>query len=282
MTNPYVDTLTYVYAVARHTGTAAGSRTGLRGLGGAPVVLLTGPSAAGRSAPLVLAASPVPERDFNERALKKHLEDLEWLEDTARTHNDVVQALALHTTVLPLRLATVYEDDDRARQALAAQHDTFAERIALLDAHMEYGVKIYLKPAAAPAGPGVGSGTAPPVSPGKAYLRQRRAQHTAREAVYEQAQEAAATIEAVASRYASGRVRHPPQRGALTGPAENVLNDAYLVPDGRAAGFRADVEEAVRAFRDIHVEVTGPWAPYSFAMPPSQGDRPVAEQGRTP
>ena len=88
--------------------------------------------------------------------------------------------------------------------------------------------------------------------------------------MYSQAQNAAETVGAIASRYASQHVRHPVQRGALTGPAENVLNDAYLVPDSYAEPFRAAIEEAVGGFTGIRVEVTGPWAPYSFAMPPAE------------
>lgn len=270
------DALTYVYAVAPLTAALRDALEDLRGIHGSPVLFVTAPPGLGTGPggpqpPLAFATSHVPRRDFNESALKEHFEDLEWLEDVARAHHDVVQALSTRTTVLPLRMATVYQDDDRAGQALAEQYDVFADRLAQLTDHTEFGVKIYLTPTAAPAGTGrvnaADSGTA--TTPGKAYLQRRRAQHDAQEAVYSQAQEAAEIIGAIASRYASQHVRHPCQRGALTGPAENVLNDAYLVPDAYAEPFRAAIEEAVGAFYGIRVEVTGPWAPYSFAMPPA-------------
>ena len=66
----------------------------------------------------------------------------------------------------------------------------------------------------------------------------------------------------------------------LTGPAENVLNDAYLVPDAYAEPFRAAVEEAVGVFDGIRVEVTGPWAPYSFAMPSAERRHSAAGEER--
>ncbi|WP_411109140.1 GvpL/GvpF family gas vesicle protein [Streptomyces sp. c-19] len=270
MTTPD-DALTYVYAAAPLTTDLRDALMGLRGIYGSPVLFVTAPPGTGGPAPtLAFATSHVPRRDFNESALKNHFEDLEWLEDVARAHHDVVQALSVHATVLPLRMATVYQDDDRAGQALAEQHDAFAERLAQLTAHTEFGVKIYLAPTAAPAGtgplPDTDAGAA--TTPGKAYLQRRRAQHNAQEAVYSQAQEAAGIIETVASRYASQHVRHPTQRGTLTGPVENVLNDAYLVPDAYAEPFRAAIERAVGVFDGIRVEVTGPWAPYSFAAPP--------------
>ncbi|MFB6477403.1 GvpL/GvpF family gas vesicle protein [Streptomyces virginiae] len=258
--------LTYVYAVSHRTGPLGDALVGLHGIGQAPLRLLplTADTELAPSTSLAFVASDVPEQDFNETALKNHFEDLDWLEYVARTHHDVVQAVAARATVLPLRMATVYQDDHRARQALAAQQDVFSQRLDQLRAHTEYGVKIYLTPevtqppAAAPA---------PATSPGKAYLQARRAQRHSRDAVYQQAEQAAETIETIASRHATQRVRHAPQRGELTGPQENVVNDAYLIPDDQAGPFQAAIAAAAQHFPDLRIEVTGPWAPYSFAMP---------------
>nr|WSX47871.1 GvpL/GvpF family gas vesicle protein [Streptomyces sp. NBC_00974] len=271
--------LTYVYAVTHRTGLLGDALAGLHGIGQAPLRFLpltadtTGPAPGTSPASLAFVASDVPEQDFNETALKNHFEDLHWLEHVARTHHDVVQAVAARAPVLPLRMATVYQDDHRARQALSSQQAVFSERLDQLRAHTEYGVKIYLTPHAAQPPP---VAPAPPAAgPGKAYLQARRAQRHSRDAVYRQAEQAAETIEAIASRHATQRVRHAPQRGELTGPQENVLNDAYLIPDDRAGQFQAAIADAARGFPDLRIEVTGPWAPYSFAMPaPGPADAP--------
>ncbi|MFJ9079479.1 GvpL/GvpF family gas vesicle protein [Streptomyces sp. NPDC102278] len=261
--------LTYIYAVTQPTLSLTTALTTLRGIAGASLRLLPPapeaiPPAIGE-AQLVFVAADVPEHDFNETALKTHFEDLDWLEDVARTHHDIVQAVAAHATVLPLRLATVYQDDHSARQALALGRPAFSESMDQLRDHTEYGVKIYL---AAPTGPDLApppaEPRAPTAGPGKAYLRARRTQHHAREAVHQQAQHAAATVEAIAARHTTRRVRHAPQRGALTGPEENVLNDAYLIPNDQAEDFQSAIDDAAQGFPDLRVEVTGPWAPYSF------------------
>ncbi|WP_432126043.1 GvpL/GvpF family gas vesicle protein [Streptomyces sp. bgisy082] len=216
-------------------------------------------------APVAFVVSRVASDEFDERTLKARFEDLEWLEGIARAHHEVVQTVARHDTVLPLRLATVYQNDDRARGALAAQHHVFAERIALLRDRSEFGVKLYISPTG-PSEPREDTAEAS-LGPGKAYLRSRRAQHSAQEVRYRHAQEAADRVEALASRFSTHRVRHPAQRGALTGPEENVLNDAYLVPHDRAEEFRTALTTAVEGLDGVRVEVTGPWAPYSFATP---------------
>ncbi|MFJ4776707.1 GvpL/GvpF family gas vesicle protein [Streptomyces sp. NPDC088762] len=268
-------TLTYVYAVVATTRELGALLADLRGVADAPVTLLT-PDAQEGAGPAALAfvTSQVPDADWREQALKARFEDLDWLEVTARSHHHVIQALADHTTVLPLRMATLYQDGDRALAALREQHRTFADRLALLAHHTEYGVKAYIRPetdtAAADESPAPATTPAPAAGPGKAYLRARKAQHHAREDRYRQAAQAAERIAATAARHATHVVRHPTQTGPLTrGEAgENVLNDAYLVPEDEAETFRAAIRLAGEDLPGIRVEITGPWAPYSFAMPP--------------
>ncbi|MEU2656796.1 GvpL/GvpF family gas vesicle protein [Streptomyces sp. NPDC007325] len=302
-----MNAVVYVYAVVAATA-PLGERLGeLRGVAGAPVTLL--PEADGDhevSGALAFVTSDVPREDFDESALARRFEDLAWLERVARAHHEVVRALAARTTVLPLRMATVYEDGARAGRALAEAHDPFARRLSLLRAHAEYGVKLSLPPAspgaddregttaagrdAAEAGATRATGTAARTGPagddgdaraagaggpGKAYLRRRQAQHRARETVRAQARRAAAALDEAAARHAAERVRHAPQQSPLSGPYENVLNDSYLVADARAEDFRAAVSEVAAAFPAVRVEVTGPWAPYSFAMPPEAEEEPA-------
>ncbi|MFI8370174.1 GvpL/GvpF family gas vesicle protein [Streptomyces sp. NPDC085466] len=285
-----MDAVVYVYAVVAATA-PLGERLGeLRGVAGAPVTLL--PEADGDhevSGALAFVTSDVPREDFDESALARRFEDLAWLERVARAHHEVVRALAARTTVLPLRMATVYEDGARAGRALAKAHDPFARRLSLLRAHAEYGVKLSLPPTppgtddrgleaddregtAGDDGEARAAGTG---GPGKAYLRRRQAQHRARETVRVQARRAAAALDAAAARHAAERVRHAPQHSPLSGPYENVLNDSYLVADTRAEDFRAAVSEVGAAFPAVRVEVTGPWAPYSFAMPPEAEEEPA-------
>ncbi|MFV2120303.1 GvpL/GvpF family gas vesicle protein [Streptomyces sp. Act-28] len=66
--------------------------------------------------------------------------------------------------------------------------------------------------------------------------------------------------------YAEAAAVHPPQDPRLAGDTDgvNVLNAAYLVARERAEGFVSLVGGASEE-EDVRVELTGPWAPYSFA-----------------
>lgn len=239
------EAITYAYAVARDAdGSLEEALSGLPGVADAPVHLVR----VEQGDDVVVAVSAVPEQDFQEAALRAHLEDLDWLESVARAHNRVIEALAARTTVLPLRLATVYLDDERVRRMLQARREAFAARLTALAAQVEWGVKIYVEApeaVASPADPPTEAG----LSPGRAYLSHRRAQRHAREDVYRSASQAAERIESVARVYAVDRVQHRPQQGELArGPGENVINDAYLVPLQHAESFRADILLAAEGF----------------------------------
>ncbi|TLS42704.1 gas vesicle protein, partial [Streptomyces montanus] len=168
--------IVYAYAVLRRTSEAAEAVAGLRGVAGERIRLL---GSADPSSELAAAVGPVPAADFDEQPLKAHLEDLRWLESTARAHHAVVAALAgLGATVLPLRLATVYLDEDRVRQTLDDRRDDFLPLLDRLTGHVELGVKVYAAPDAASPdprpGPDPAAAPAADLNPGRAYLAGRR------------------------------------------------------------------------------------------------------------
>ncbi|MEW1632917.1 GvpL/GvpF family gas vesicle protein [Streptomyces sp. NPDC093801] len=261
---PPAPVLTYVYAVTPPAPAVRRLLPGLTGVAGRPVTLLHPPG--GDPGPVAFVVSDVPRPEWDEDALKARFEDLGWLEEAARCHHRVVEALAAHTTVLPLRLATLYEDRAAALAVLRGRGQDFATLLARLSGHTEYGVKVYVRPAPAPATGAPPAGT----SPGRAYLQARRSQRHAHEDHHRQAGLAGERVAAAARRFTTDRVSHPAQNGPLTAasPEENVLNDAYLVADAHAEAFLSALAGAAGGLPGVRVEVTGPWAPYSFATPP--------------
>lgn len=282
MTTSTSEPVTYAYAVARAHPDLARTLAGLAGVAGAPVHLIA-EGEGGDGTNIVLVVSPVPAADFREEGLRRHLEDLDWLEAVARAHHATVEEVTALTPALPLRLATVYVDDGSARDMLRSAVRLFAERLDHLAGQVEWGVKIYVEATAPAAPPAAQSTASADMTPGRAYLSARRRQRGDREAVYRAAQEAAERVADVARAYATDRAAHRPQQGALAGDAgENVFNDAFLVPRERGEAFREKASRAGHGLEGIRVEVTGPWAPYSFAMPqnaPDDRDRTDGGEG---
>lgn len=246
--------LRYVYAVTAPFPDALPEE--LRGVGGAPPRLLVHQG-------LVAVVSDVPEDDFREEPLRAHLEDLDWVSDTARAHQAVVDALTRVTCPLPLRLATIYLDDDGVRAALEAGHEEFTRTLARLDGRVEWGVKVYAEQPAPP--PEAEPAESAPRS-GREYLRSRRRTVTARENVLEEAEQLGGALHSALSAYAEDVRTYPAQNPKLSQiPGQNLLNAAYLVPRERSEEFVAQLEQLGAHDPNVRVELTGPWAPYSFA-----------------
>ncbi|WP_435215027.1 GvpL/GvpF family gas vesicle protein [Streptomyces sp. bgisy034] len=249
--------LRYVYAVCRPFRSALQAQ--LTGVAGAPPKQLTHHG-------LVAVVSTVPEADFAEAPLRAHLEDLDWLTVTARAHQQVIDALTAVTTPLPLRLGTVFRDDSGVRTMMEAREADFLRVLDRLEGRVEWGVKVFVEPqpteVAEPTAPGPpehGAGS------GRDYLRRRRTQTRAREDVWQRATEFAGRLHETLSAFGEEARLHAPQSAALSGASgQNVLNAAYLVPRADSEEFVELVDREKDDAPGIRVELTGPWAAYSF------------------
>ncbi|MFD0415078.1 GvpL/GvpF family gas vesicle protein [Streptomyces sp. NPDC127108] len=276
------DDLRYVYAVCRPL--AAPLHADLIGVGGAPPRQLVHEG-------LVAVVSPVPERDFGREPLRAHLEDLHWLAATARAHQNVVAALATVTCPLPLRLATVFHDDSGVRAMLEDESERLHRILDRIDGHVEWGVKVWLGASAGDGDEGADGGrgadgsaaSSPARVPrsGRDYLRCRRAGNAAREEALARAEVFTRRLHGDLARYAADARLHPVQSGPLTdaGSGRNILNSAYLVPRTWSEEFLELIGRTEGTRPGLRVEVTGPWAAYSFTDDPDAGEGPHGGEG---
>ncbi|EGE42685.1 GvpL/GvpF family gas vesicle protein [Streptomyces griseus] len=258
--------VTYVFAVCRGTrATHTADVTGLVGMhGGSAVRLLP-------SGPLTAVVQTVPAADFTDEVWQARLSDPCEIERYARAHHEVVSAAAAHGPAVPLPLATLYHDDDRARRALDDEAHRFHRVLKRIAHHAEWGVKVY-EPAAAPEGPEErepaiargGGREAPAAGAGLAYLNRRRGVQERRERRREQALSVAESVDAELRELAAAS-RRLRTHGAVPGGdgRVHVLNATYLVAEHRSD----ELDALVRGLGErtgARIELTGPWVPYSF------------------
>lgn len=225
----------------------------LSGVAGEPVRLL---DCAGLSA----VVGTVDLAEFGEEPLNHALADPDRVRQLAVAHHEVVRTVAGLGAVVPFRLATVCHGDGRTRTYVDGRRDELAAVLTRIDGHDEWGVRAFL-----PDPPLSESEAAPEgkESAGAAYLLRRRAQLALREDRWARLVRRGEEIHAALSAVAADSTRFP-LRGA--GPADQdqpVLHGSYLIERGDEERFAA----AVRAMSTLgaRLEVTGPWAPYSFA-----------------
>ena len=216
------DHATWVYAVTSGPGADPLDGLDVAGIGGAPVRALDGGG-------LTAVISSVPADAVGEEALERSLSDTRELEAMVRAHHRVVEVIAASRPTLPLRLATVYHDDERVRGMLAERQAEFSETLRWLTGRAECGVKVWADPgvlAAAGPEPGGADREQPGLEPrsagrnpetpgdggaGTAYLLRRRASLTARADGWQQGGARAEQIHAALSGLAVAAHRHAPQ-----------------------------------------------------------------------
>lgn len=252
------DWMTYVYGIMRNPDPAVAQ--GLEGIAGSAVRLV-------HCGELSALVSSVDAGEFGEEGLRRNLEDLEWLEATARAHNRVIVAAAATMAVAPLGLATVYFNDDRVRETLSERTAAFTEVLQSIDGRVELGVKAYVD-LDDPALQEHSAETADePASPGAAYLRQVRQRRESRRDAENAALEMAGEVHAELCALAQASRVHPPQNRELAGYAGfMVLNCSYLVEQRDADEFTAAVRALGEKDEALELQLTGPWPPYSFAI----------------
>jgi len=252
------DNAVYLYGVTRAPDPATFGE--LHGVAGAPV---RGVVADG----LTALVSTVGLEEYGEEALRANMEDLGWIEATARAHHAVVDRAARVAPTAPVRIATVYHDDDRVVQVLHDGRDRFGAVLDRITGRSEWGVKVYAYPEAdrlddetVPQGGGAGQ-----TGGGTAYLRRRQEQRRRREQAGRRLAERAQAIDGALRAHAVAVRRHPPQDPRLSGHAGTlILNMAYLLDDARVPEFSALVRDIDERSPGLGIEVTGPWPPYSF------------------
>ncbi|MGO4618176.1 GvpL/GvpF family gas vesicle protein [Nocardia sp. 2YAB30] len=248
----------WLYAVTVDGG-AVGKLGHVTGVAGEAVRLVV-------SKGLAAVVGTVPLEAFGKEPLRRNLEDLTWLEATARAHDTVVSAVARRGPAVPLRLATVYLDDDGVRGLLEERRADFESALTLVTDRTEWGVKAYGDRAALTAAVAEAKAASSDRGVGTAYLLRRKAQLSAQETVERDAAARADEIHARLVRHAAAGRRQAATDPALSGRRDwMVLNGTYLVDDARADEFVSTVGELGKEYRGIRLELTGPWPPYSFA-----------------
>ena len=221
-----------------------------------------------REGELVAVVSPLPAAAYDDDHLRQNLEDLEWVERTARRHEAVLERTLEQVAIVPLRLCTIYHDLAGVRRLLREQASVLTSGLARVDGCAEWGVKVFAGEVVADRGePDSSVADTDGGRPGATYLlhRQREREHAARAGELRAA--CAQAVHQRASRCAREAVTNPPQRRELHGrDTAMILNGAYLVSHDQTQALHDEVGalQAEWEPQGYVIELTGPWPAYNF------------------
>jgi hypothetical protein len=222
-----------------------------------------------REGELAALVSAVPAQEYDDVRLREHLEDLAWVERTARRHEAVLEAALANVTIVPLRLCTLYRDREGVRRLLSEHADSLRHSLSEVDGCAEWGVKVFADRSVAVVGEEVPPDDEDPTAPrpGATYLAHRQRERNRAERASELRARCVEEIHQRVSACARSSTINPPQRPELHGrELAMVLNGVYLVERERTEDLRRTVAELEGdwASHGFVLELTGPWPAYNF------------------
>jgi hypothetical protein len=187
-------------------------------------------------------------------------------QNDALEHHRLVERICAAQPCLPVRFGTAFATDEAAQASLSSRADELRTALDRVAGKSELAVTLLW------AKSSEGSGPRPPdpvVGPGRRFMEERRARHSAREA---RKARAAELVECLVAELSVERalVWYEISRSEAV-----AVSFAVLIPSERAAERKAVLERLAGRFNDVIGVVNGPWPPYSFAgIDPSAGSAP--------
>jgi hypothetical protein len=205
-------------------------------------------------------ASQVPALDF-EANLAANMENLDWLAETSVAHQRVVAAIARKTEILPARLGTVFRSKESLCKHLSRRARTLKRDFARIKDADEWGIKVFEADSRL--------SVRPKVRTGKDYLKAKAALLPKRREKNSQSDGEIANFQralaALAAETAPGGSVSRAQRGL-------AFQATLLIKRANRKKLESVLQQFARAWeRQLRIECTGPWPPYSFVSRADDG-----------
>jgi hypothetical protein len=193
----------------------------------------------------------------------------------AHRHNQVIAALHQLQAVLPAKFGSVYARAEDVQRAVAEAQEALLAQLERVEGCDEWAVHMYadhptIAQRLAAEHPTVQRlqhelASAPP---GRAYFLQRELDEKRAAAVEEVLRELPqAAYEHLVRWAVDSRVTQPTRSTPNAQGEIEVLRAAFLVRRAQADTFLTELRSYVQGRDGVHCEYSGPWAPYSFAVP---------------
>lgn len=202
----------------------------------------------------VVADAPLEK--FSTESLERDLQDVETVSRYALAHAEVIEFFFRKSTVIPLKLLTLFSTDERVRDHVRGVRTRLTRLFAELRGLEEWGVRILV---------GEETREAAVTRPsGRDYLQTKKQLHDEAVRPPQAGVRAARAALKTLGRFAA-KVRTdaypPPGRGR-----PYVTGASFLVKATRRSAWKREVSKvgAALARQGHRLEVNGPWPPYHF------------------
>ena len=135
-------TATYVYCLARSPQApsldpVSGIPDGMPGTSGLRLI----PVETG----FWLVAADAPLSAYGSEEIERRLSDLDWVSERALAHEAMVEHFASSWTVLPMKLFTLFHNDERAAAQIREQREEIGRVLDRIAGRVEWGVRVHFR-----------------------------------------------------------------------------------------------------------------------------------------
>ncbi len=179
-------------------------------------------------------------------------DDVQMDQQAQRDHARVVAECFQHSTVLPFRFGTHFEDDEALRRSVRSNHRHFAHNVERLRGKAEMHLKVLMEDNCPEVRKAVSG------SVGKEYLSNLRETASAQR----ERQAKARALQLQMSRMFLPDAEEVTCKRA--GEGKMLLDIAHLVDKKAVGRYQNKYSSATEALKDCRMQLSGPWPPYHF------------------
>lgn len=219
--------------------------------------------------------SPVEEEEFGEEVLEVKTNQMDWVQEKAYLHHEILMKLKDMATLIPMKFCTILESETSLEKKMDAHETEWAILLQKLSGKEEWNVKIYnhpgqLKEQVAEHHPDIQRKREEisQMSKGMQYLQKKKLDQFIDEQVVQEQQSYVNQIHRDWSDLCDETAEKKVWNKSVTGKEEEMCwNCAYLIDKEQVEKFLSNVTKANEEGESSgwHIEVTGPWPVYHFS-----------------
>jgi hypothetical protein len=216
----------------------------------------------------------VSSQEFSEENFKRNLSDIEWLENNAREHVEVITTLMDQNTAIPFKFGTIFNSEDSLRRFITDYSDSLFENFHHIEGREEWSVKIYCdRKSLSQQIDELSEETASlekqimASSPGKAFLLRRKKSELVENEMDRICKSYGQNYYDEFRKLSVSTNLNNLLPKEFTGREDTmILNAAFLVNKTKVNDFRNTVDTLRKKDGNsgFFIETTGPWPPFSF------------------
>ena len=216
----------------------------------------------------------VSSQEFSEENFKRNLSDIEWLENNAREHVEVINLLMDQNTAIPFKFGTIFNSEDSLRKFITDYSDSLFENFHHIEGREEWSVKIYCdRKSLSQQIDELSEETASlekqimASSPGKAFLLRRKKSELVENEMDRICKSYGQNYYDEFRKLSVSTNLNNLLPKEFTGREDTmILNAAFLVNKTKVNDFRNTVDTLRKKDENsgFFIETTGPWPPFSF------------------